>query len=201
MLLTGWHIHYGLGILHVFCHCTIRQLQNPLITGSLDHSPLKLGRMVWQQTGQWARTLSRYPVWALLPWSNLSLPALHDITSLTLPQSPPFGDMQRTPCTRCPCRPTAGFVCMVTVPSHCAANEQEMFQPFHNTLTFCAALDLNNEAYLLVARAGSSYRFNLLICILEITCKVQKFILRHKNMTRDQETSTGKQCWLRRGLC
>lgn len=70
-----------------------------------------------------------------------------------------------------------------------------------HTLTFCAALDLNNEAYLLVARAGSSYRFNLLICILEITCKVQKFILRHKNMTRDQETSTGKQCWLRRGLC
>lgn len=87
MLLIEWHIHYGLGVLHIFCHCTIRQLQNPLITGSLDHSPLKLGRMVWQQAGQWARKLSRYPVWALLPWSNLSLPALHDITSLTLPQS------------------------------------------------------------------------------------------------------------------
>lgn len=136
----GWHIHYGLGVLHIFCHCTIRQLQNPLITGSLDHSPLKLGRMVWQQAGQWARKLSRYTVWALLPWSNLSLPALHDITSLTLPQSqlaqlwccqvhqgscqtpqqsPAFGDTQWTPCTRCPCRPTAGFVYMVTVPSHC----------------------------------------------------------------------------------
>uniref|UniRef100_A0A8C3EI66 Spectrin repeat containing nuclear envelope protein 2 n=1 Tax=Corvus moneduloides TaxID=1196302 RepID=A0A8C3EI66_CORMO len=79
------------------------------------------------QAGQWARTLSRHPVWALLPWNNLSLPALPDITSLTLPQSqlaqcwccqvhqgscqtpqqsPAFGDMQRTPCTRCPCRPT-----------------------------------------------------------------------------------------------
>lgn len=100
----------------------------------------KTCQVVWQQAGQWARKLSRCPVWALLPWSNLSLPALHEITSLSLSQSqlaqdlccqvhqgstqtsqqpPAFGDMQWTPCTSCPCSATAGFVYMVTVPSLC----------------------------------------------------------------------------------
>lgn len=153
MLLAEWHIHYGLGGLHIFCHCTIRQLQKPFITDSLDHSPLKLARLVWQQAGQWARKLSRCPVWALLPWSNLSLPALHEITSFTLPQSQLAQDLccqvhQGSTQTlnsllylgTCS-EPLVQAVLAVPLlvlfiwwhfPAS-VANEWEMFQPFHNT--------------------------------------------------------------------
>lgn len=93
MLLTEWHIHYGLAVLRIFCHCVIccsRQLQKPIsywqfgpLSSKTWWGSLAADRMVVQETLHFSckdgLVLCRYPVKAVVSWCNLSLPAPDEI--------------------------------------------------------------------------------------------------------------------------